>query len=267
MEAPTIIVCIKAIPDPEGPRSAFELRCEEKKVVPVGIPPVINPYDENALEVAVTLKEHWGGKVIAVNMSEKASTPVLKKALSVGADELILLEDPLFKASDLTSASTATILAAAIQKIGEYDLVLTGRHAADWDSGQVGLLIAEILHIPGINLAQKVVLRDNAVTVERLKRQGYEVLVASTPALITVSSEAGDLRLPTLKAIQGARKKPVTVWRAADLEIEEASVRMRNIVLLRPPSAAKRNCAFIDGDSAYEKGENLALKLRADRVI
>ncbi|MGD0231820.1 MAG: electron transfer flavoprotein subunit beta/FixA family protein, partial [Syntrophorhabdales bacterium] len=181
MKAPTIIVCIKCIPDPEGPRSAYEVRCEEKKVVPIGIPPVINPYDENALEVAVSLKEHWGGKVIAVNMSEKALTPVLKKALSVGADELILLEDPLFK--DLTSASTAHVLCAAIKKLGEFDLILTGRQAADWDFGQTGLLISEMLHIPGINLAQKVVLRDGTVVIERLKRQGYEVLVASTPAL------------------------------------------------------------------------------------
>lgn len=265
MKAPTIIVCIKAVPDPEGPRSAYELHCEEKQVVPVGIPPVINPYDENALEVAVALKDHWGGKVIAVNMSEKALTPVLKKALSVGADELILLEDPIFKG--LTSSSTAHVLASAIRKIGEYDLILTGRQAVDWDSGQTGLLIAEILHIPGINLAQKVVLREGAVTVERLKRQGCEVLVASTPALITVSSEAGDLRLATLKQIQDARKKPVTVWKAADLEIEPSLIRTRNIALLRPPTATKRNCVFIEGGSAYEKGENLASRLRQDRVI
>jgi electron transfer flavoprotein beta subunit len=265
MKAPTIIVCIKTIPDPEGPRSAYELHCEEKKVMPVGIPPVINPYDENALEVAVALKDHWGGKVIAVNMSEKALTPVLKKALSVGADELILLEDPLFK--DLTSFSTAHVLCSAIRRIGTYDLILTGRQAADWDFGQTGLLIAEIFHIPGINLVQKVVLRDSTITVERLKRQGYEVLVASTPALVTVSSEAGDLRLPTLKEIQDARKKPVTVWKATDLEIEPSLIRKRSIVLLSPPIATKRNCVFIEGDSSYEKGENLASKLRQDRVI
>ena len=261
----TIIVCIKTIPDPEGPSSAYELHCEEKKVVPIGIPPVINPYDENALEIAALLKDHWGGKIIAVNMSEKATIPVLKKALSVGADELILLEDPLFK--DLTGASTARVLCAAIEKIGDYDLILAGRQAADWDFGQIGLLMAEMLHIPGINLAQKVVLRDNTITVEKLKRQGYEIVVASTPALVTVSSEAGDLRLPTLKSIQDSRKKPVTMWRAEDLDIEPSSLRMRNIVSLRPPVNTKRDCVFMDGESAYEKGENLALRLRQDRVI
>jgi electron transfer flavoprotein beta subunit len=124
-----------------------------------------------------------------------------------------------------------------------------------------------MLHIPGINLAQKVVLRDGAITVERLKRQGYEVLMASTPALVTVSSEAGDLRLATLKAIQDARKKPIIVWKAADLEIEPSLMRMKKITQLRPPSAAKRNCVFIEGSSAYEKGENLALRLQKDKVV
>ena len=265
MKAPTIIVCIKAVPDPEGPRSAYEIHPEERKVVPAGIPLVINPYDENALEMAVALKDQWGGRVIAINVSEKAATPVLKKALTVGANELILVEDPLFE--NLSSLSTAHVLCAAIRKIGTCDLILTGRQATDWDSGQTGLLIAEALDIPGINLAQKVVIRDGAITVERLKRQGYEILMASTPALLTITSEAGDLRLPTLKAIQEARKKPVTVWRAEDLGIEPASLKRRNIVALTPPMATKRNCVFIEGDSDYEKGENLALKLRADRVL
>ena len=265
MKTPMIIVCIKAVPDPEGTRSAFEIHAEEKKVVAVGIPPVINPYDENALEMAVALKDHWGGRVVAINMSEKALTSVLKKALSVGADELILLEDPLFK--DLTSISTAQALSSAIKKIGTYDLILTGRQATDWDCGQTGLLLAEMLAIPGINLAQKAVLRDGTITVERLRRQGHEVLVTSTPALLAVTSEAGALRLPTLRAIQDAKKKPVTVWRAKDLGIEPSSLRTRNIVSLTPPADTRRSCAFIDGGSAYEKGENLALMLRKDRVL
>lgn len=265
MKAPTIIVCIKAVPDPEGPRSAYEIHPEEKKVVPVGIPPVINPYDENALEVAVALKDQWGGKVIAINLSEKAQTPVLKKALSVGCDELILLEDPLFK--DLSSASTARVLAPAIERIGTYDLILTGRQATDWDAGKTGLYLAEMLSIPGINLGQKVVLHDSTIMVERLKHQGYEVVMTSAPALVTVSSEAGDLRLATIKSIQDARKKPVTVWKAKDLNIDPSLLKTRDIAVLRPPISMKRNCAFIDGDSPYEKGENLVLRLRQDRVL
>jgi electron transfer flavoprotein beta subunit len=265
MKAPTIIVCIKCVPDPEGPRCSYEFRSDDKKVVTTGIPPVINPYDENALEVAALLKDQWGGRVVALNLSEKATTPVLKKALCVGADELVLLEDPRFK--DLTSSSTAHVLAAAIRKLGEYDLVLTGRQACDWDFGLTGLLVAEMLGIPGINLAQKVELQETTITVERLKRQGYEVLTTSTPALVTVSSEAGDLRLPSLRAIQEARKKPVTVWQATDLDVDLSSLKTKSVTDLRPLPAPKRSCLFLEGDSVEEKGENLALRLRKDRVL
>jgi electron transfer flavoprotein beta subunit len=265
VKAPTIIVCIKAVPDPEGPRSAYEIHSDIKKVVPVGIPPVINPFDENALELAIQLKERWGGKVIALNMSEKAVIPILKKALSVGADELILVEDPSFQ--NLTSHATAQVLSAAIKKTEPFDLIVTGRQAADWDSGQVGLLIAGILNIPGINLVQRAELQDDKVIVEKLKRSGHEVVTAPLPALITVSSEMGALRLATLKAIQDAKRKPVTVWRAADLALDPAFLRTKAIRALTLPPSHSRTCLFIEGKSAVEKAENLALRLRKDRVI
>ncbi len=265
MKPPTIVVCIKNIPDPEGPSSAFEIHSDLKKVVAVGIPPVINPFDENALEVAMRLKERWGGKVTAVNMADKSVTPVLKKALSVGADELILLEDPAFE--NLTSYSIAEVLSAAIKKLGGYDLILTGRQSADWDFGQVGMIVAEILGIAAINLAQAVELREDGVLVEKLRRVGHEVVLAPLPALVTVSSEAGSLRLPTLKAIQDARKKPVTVWRAGDLRIEPGMLKRRSIRSLSSPPSRARTCLFVEGGTPGEKGANLAAQLREDRMI
>ncbi|MBN2033398.1 MAG: electron transfer flavoprotein subunit beta/FixA family protein [Deltaproteobacteria bacterium] len=234
-------------------------------MVAVGIPPVINPYDENALELALQIKDHWGGKVIALNMSEKATSPILKKALSVGADELIILEDPVFK--DLTSFGTAEVLSGGIRKIKSFDLIVTGRQSADWDSGQVGLLIAGILKIPGISLVQKVDMEDGSIIVQRLRRNGYEVMETHLPALVTVSSEAGDLRLPTLKAIQEARKKQVTVWRRGDLGVDPALLRKRAIRAITPPPLMARNCFFIDGQSAEEKVGKLILRLRQDRVV
>lgn len=265
MNPPTIIVCIKDVPDPEGPRSAFEIHSDIKKVVPVGIPPVLNPYDENALELAVQIKDKWGGKVIALNVSEKAVTPILKKALSIGVDELIVIEDPAFK--DLSSYGTAQVLAAAIQNIDSFDLIVTGRQAADWDAGQVGLLVASMLRIPGIHLVQKVEMEDGTITVEKLRRNGHEVMTAPLPALVTVSSEVGDLRLATLKAIQEVRKKPVTVWRADDLDLDPAILRKKTLRAIIPPPSQARNCVFMEGKTAEEKAEALALKLRQDRVI
>lgn len=265
MKPPVIIVCIKEIPDPEGPRSAYEIHSNIKKVVPVGIQRIINPFDQNALEAAMRVKDRLGGKVIALNMTDEPVTPVLKMALSVGVDEMIVLQDPMFK--DLTSQSTAEVLSVGIRKMGPYDLILTGRQSADWDFGQVGLLIAEILRIPAVNLAQAVELREDGIVVEKLRRVGYEVVTASVPALVTVSSEAGDLRLPTLKAIQDSRKKPVTVWSAADLGIDGGILRTRSIRSLTSPPSRARTCLRIEGNTPQERGANLALRLRQDKVI
>lgn len=259
-----MIVCIKQIPDPEGPSSAFKVDPEAKKVIPVGIPPVINPFDENALEVALRIKDVHEIKVIAISMGEKLAQPVLRKALNAGADELILLQDEHFQ--DLDSYSTAYVLSTAIRKIGVYDLVLTGRQAGDWDCGQTGLIIAEFLQIPSINLAQKVKVEDGKVVVDKLKRGGYEVVKAPLPALVTVSSEVGDLRLVSLKDIKAARTKPVSVWNITDLEVAPGRLHRREIYELYAPRR-ERQCTFIEGRSPKEKSENLAIRLRADKII
>lgn len=260
-----IIVCIKQVPDPEGPPSAFEVDPEAKKVTPVGIPPVINPFDENALEAALQIKDSAGCSVVAMSMGEKPAAPVLKKALAAGADELIILDDEHF--GDLDSYSTAYVLATAMKKIGGYDLILAGRQAADWGFGQVGPFIAEILQIPSISVAQKIRVEDKRVVVEKLVRNGYEIVQAPMPALVTASSEIGDLRLPSLQAIKDARSKPLTVWRMADLELDPHRLASRKIHRLSPPPSRKRDCIFIEGQSLQERGEELALRLRHDKVI
>jgi len=260
-----IIVCIKEVPDPEGPSSAFEIDSEAKEVIPVGIPPVINPFDESALEAALLIKDNYKGRVIAVSMAEKTVSPVLKKALSVGVDELIILEDGHYK--DLNSTSVAYVLSAAIRKIGGYDVILVGRQAADWNFGQVGSIIAGILQIPSISLVQKVKIEDGKVIAEKLGRNGYEIIKAPMPSLIVVTSGIGDLRLPSLKDIKEAYKRPFNVWHLADLDIDPQRLQARSIYRLLPPPSRRRECVFIDGESPQEKGERLALKLQENKVI
>ena len=260
-----IIVCIKQVPDPEGPSSAFEVDAEAKKVVPVGIPPVINPFDENALEAALQIKDNATAKVIALSMIEKSATPVLRKALAVGADEVIVLQDERFR--DLDSYSTAYVISSAIKKVGEYHLILVGRQAADWNFGQVGPLISEFLQIPCVSVAQRVRVEDGKVVGEKLKRRGYEIVRASMPALITVSSEIGDLRYASVNRLKDARQRPVTVWNSADLEIDLCRLEVRKIYRLLPSPSKERQCVFIEGQFPHEKGENLALKLREDKVV
>ena len=261
-----IIVCIKLVPDPEGPPNAFKVDPDAKKMTAVGLPPVISPFDENALEVALQLKEKHGGSVTAVSMGRKLAKPVLKKALGVGADDLIILEDERFN-NELDSYSTAYVLSSALEKIGAYDLIFAGRQASDWNSGQVGIILAEILKIPSISLAQKVSVEGSKVFVERLKRNGYEIVETSMPALITVDSQVGDLRYPPLQALIAARKRPLTQWGIAELEMDPGKLEDKRILSFSPPPSRERSCFLIKSESPEENAEILVNKLQEDKAI
>ena len=211
-----VIVCMKQVLDPEAPSSSFQVDPEARRVIPPkGVPPVLNPFDENALEAALKIKDTQAVEITVISMGRNLAKPVVRKSLAAGADKLVLLEDEAF--GDLDSYSAAHILALAIKKIGEYDIILCGREAADTDAGQVGSGIAEILGIPSITLARKVEVSDGKARVERALADGYEVIESPIPVLVTASSEVGELRSANLKAIMEAQKKPVTVWNAREL--------------------------------------------------
>ncbi|TET75725.1 MAG: electron transfer flavoprotein beta subunit/FixA family protein, partial [Dehalococcoidia bacterium] len=217
------IVCVKEIPDPETPASAFSIDPVAMRAIPAkDTPPVISPFDEQAVEAALRLKDAHGGKVTVLSMGAPSAEKVLKHALSMGADDAFLLNDSSFDGSD--SASTAYALAQAIKKVGEFDLVFCGRQAGDFDAGQVGSGIAEILDIPSVTVAKKIEASDGKVKVERVLPDGYEVVEVSLPALITVSSEVGEPRYATLKGIMAAAKKTVPVWNAPELAAEPSKL-------------------------------------------
>ncbi|MDY6797047.1 MAG: electron transfer flavoprotein subunit beta/FixA family protein [Actinomycetota bacterium] len=261
-----IIVCVKQVPDPEGPPSAFVVDSEALRVVPKGIPPVISPFDENALEVALRLKEAHGGSIALLSAGSGISQAVMLKAMATGADELLLVEDELFDCEGPDSSSTAALLAAAIRKKGGFDLILTGRQAADTNSGQVGLGIAQMLDVPAVSLAQKVEVFDGEVTVERVLPDGHEIVRVTLPALVTISHEVGDLRYPRMADIKTAKERPRTKWSAGDLGVEPASsVRARILELSQP--VRERQCCIVDGDTPEEAGERLALKLREAKLL
>jgi electron transfer flavoprotein beta subunit len=260
----TVLVCLKQIPDPEAPSSVFRIDHDAKNVVPAGVPPVINPYDENALEAALGLKDQYGAHIIGISLGEKLAQPVLRKALAAGADELILVEGPQF--GELDSYSNALVLSKAIQKIEKFDLIITGRHAADWDVGATGLLIAELLDIPAINLAAKIEMENNHVLVEKLSQEGFDVVRAAIPVLITVGGEIGELRHVNIPQLKAARKKPLKKLGEEDLGLEPNDLTKREIVELYSPDI-ERDCVFVEGGSPQEKGENLAVRLVEGGVI
>ena len=264
-----IIVCAKQVPNPEIPPGKFRIDAEAKRVIPPeGIPPVINPYDEQAVEAALRIKEKHGGKITIVSVGPESARDVVKHALSMGGDEGIMLQDKAFEGAD--SFVTAYILTKAIEKIGGYDLILCGRQAADWDAGQVGSIIAENLGIPVVTLAKKNEVIDNNLRVERVIPDGYEVIEVGLPALVTVSNEIGQPRLPSGWGIISATKKKIPVWNAQDIgcdysRIGSNAARSELMVLFIP--SRERKGEIISGENVAEAAGNLALRLREAKVI
>jgi len=260
MRVAKIVVCAKQVPDPEVPFSAVKVDSEKKRIITMGTPQVINPFDENAIEAALRIKEQNGAEITVLSVGEKVTTAVLSKAIAVGADKLILLQDSHFK--DLNSYSTANVLSNAIKKIKEYDVILTGRQGGDWDSGQTGLILAEMLEIVSINLARSIKIEDDKLVVEKLIPDGYELVKVGMPALVTVSNEVGELRYASVQKLLKARKGPVEIWRADDISIDLGNLRSTEIIKLSPPPDMRRQCHFMDGNSPEERGENLAIYLK-----
>jgi len=263
-----IIVCVKQVPDPEAPSASFKIDAENKNVTAAGVPPVLDPYSEYALEAALKLKDVDGNRITAVSLGSGLVRDVIKKALAMGADELILLEDEAFASGD--SWSTAYALAAGIKKIGDYDLILCGRQAADWDAGQMGCGIAELLDLPAVTLARKIELSGDKLKVERITDDGYEVIQTTLPAVVTISNEIGEPRYPTIRGIMAAKKIEPTIWKPADIGLEAAQVgesgRKSIITKLAKPQR-EVECRIIEGETPEEAGVNLALRLRQEKLI
>jgi len=261
-----IIVCIKQVPDPSASSSGTTVDTEAKRVIPPqGTPPVMSPYDENALEAALKTKDAQGATVTVISAGRNLAKPVLRKSLAAGADDLILLEDNAFEKLD--SYATAHILATAIRETGEYDLILCGRQAADTDAGQVGSGIAEILKIPCITAACKLEPSNGKVRVERVVSDGIEEVEAPMPALVTASSEIGELRYPVLKKVMEAQKMPITVRNGQDLGVDVSGLKRLNMVSLSAPPGRQTECQFIEGETPEEAGTNLALKVREAQLL
>jgi len=215
------------------------------------------------VRAACAYADAQGGKITALSLGNNLSRDVVKKPLAMGADELVLLEDEAFGGGD--SYSTAYALAMAIKKIGDCDLIFCGRQASDWDAGQVGLGIAEILGLPSVTLARKIEVTDGKASVERVTDDGYEVISVALPAVVTVTNELGEPRYPTIKGIMAAKKKEPVIWKPADIGVTPAQVgasgrRPKLMKLFQP--VREGECEIVEGDSPEETANALARKLR-----
>jgi electron transfer flavoprotein beta subunit len=265
-----IAVCIKYIPDPEAAFSMFTIDEKAKKVVPAsGLKHVVSPFDEQAVEAALRIREqHAGARITVITLGGEVSRNALKHGLAMGADDGVLLADAAFDDGD--SYTSAVTLSAAIRKLGTVDLVLTGRQAADGDVGVVGAGIAEMLDRPLLTFAMSAAVENNVVRVERVLDDGSEIVEADLPAVVTVSNEIGAPRAPSLRETMRAARKPVQVWKVADLGLDTGTVGVAGVRAVRErlfaPSKAVQ-CEFIEAATPEEQGVRLATRLREAKVL
>ncbi len=188
-----------------------------KTIMTQGVPRVISETDKNAIEEAVRLKEKHGGKITAISLGPPEAKEALREALAMGADEACLLTDPLFEGSD--AHATANVLAAAVTKILDYDLIICGAYSEDLFAFQIGPRLAEMCNLPQLTYATKITLEAGKVIVERDLENERQIVESPLPCLVSVVREINEPRLPTLMAIMAASKKPTNTWTAADLSL------------------------------------------------
>jgi electron transfer flavoprotein beta subunit len=220
-----------------------------KTLVTQGVPRVISETDKNAIEEAVRIREKQGGKVTAVTMGPPEAKEALREALAMGADEACLLTDQLFEGSD--AHVTANVLAAAITKIVDFDLILCGTYSEDLFAFQVGPRLAEICNLPQITYAARITPEGSKVIAERDLENERQIVECKMPCLISVTREINEPRLPTLMAIMGASKKPMNTWAATDLGLDKEELGFNGAlveVLRSTVSAGERKRIMLQGE-------------------
>ena len=228
-----IIVCAKQVVDV----SEMKVDPNTKKPILQGVPQKISDIDKNAMEEAIKIRDKHGGKITVVTVGPSDAKERIKELLAMGADEGVLI--PLPDKCDYRVVST--LLAEAIKKIGEYDIVLCGEASIDMFSGQIGPRLAGLLNIPQITYAQSINADKDKAVAERNMGDKSVTTESSFPVLITVTKEINEPRLPSLMQILGAANKPINEWSADSLtkklepkvetlELKGVSMERKNII-------------------------------------
>ncbi|WP_315113487.1 electron transfer flavoprotein subunit beta/FixA family protein [Clostridium intestinale] len=212
-----IVVCLKQVPD----TTAVRIDPKTGTLIRDGVPSIINPEDKHALEEALVLKETYGATVTIVSMGPPQAKDALREALSMGADEAILITDRAFAGSDTLATSKA--LAGVLKKL-EYDIIFAGRQAIDGDTAQVGPEIAEHLNIPQVTYVQEVKVNGDLLTINRALEDGYELVEVKTPVLLTAIKELNKPRYMNIASIFDTKDAEIKVWSVNDIDVDKAEL-------------------------------------------
>ena len=254
-----IVACIKQVPD------TTNVKLDEKTgtMKREGVESIINPFDTYALEEAVRLKERFGGEVIVLTMGPPQAENALREAVSLGADDAILLSDRAFAGSD--TLATSYTLSRAVEKIGDVDLIICGKQATDGDTAQVGPGIAQHLGIPCVTWVRKVEDADErSMRVERLMEEGHDILDVRLPAAITVVKEINTPRVPSIRGKRAAKKMELKVWGAADIAVDTNKLGLSGspTQVFRTFAPPRREGGEVFQGEPVELASNLADRLR-----
>jgi len=251
-----IVVCVKQVPDTWSERT---LRESDSTLDRDAADAVINELDEFAIEEGLRLGEAHGGEVTILSMGPERATESIRKALSMGADKAVHLVDDALAGSDVLATSAA--LASVLTQIG-FDLVILGSESTDARTGVLAAMLSERLGVPQLSYASKVVIDGGSITINRLADYGYDTVIASLPAVVSVVEKINEPRYPSFKGIMAAKKKPVQTMSAADAGIDPATIGLANAAsevlsfAKRPPRQAGTIVAD-EGDGGSKAAEFL----------
>lgn len=236
-----IAVCVKHIPDPNVPPEM-----DGKYLKREGVQGVLDPGDEFGVEAALQLKESQGGEVTLVSMGPAPAQEAIRRGLSMGADKGVLVTDDALKGSD--ALVTAKVLAAAIKKAGEFDLVIAGVESTDGYTGTMPASLAEFLGLPQVTFAKTIDAADGTLKVNRQTAEGYHVVECPLPALLTVTAGVNEPRYASFKGIMAAKKKPVETWSLGDLGLSGDEVAIKQDVADQTPAEERKAGEVITDD-------------------
>lgn len=258
-----ILVLVKSVPDTE---SRIRISQDGSSIDESDVKLIISPFDENAIEEALKLRDGTGGGTVTVmTAGDGRSQAVLRQALAMGADKAVLITEPDCAAPD--GLRTATVLAAAARSV-DFELILAGKQGVGHDRSQVAPMLAELLDLPHVGVAVKLELSDGRAKVEREIEGGHEIVDTELPAVVTCQKGLNEPRYASLKGIMAAKKKPLETWGADKLETgellsEETGERWLKLELPPPRPEVK----LLEGEPAAAASELVKLLSQEAKVI
>jgi len=252
-----VIVCGKVIP---ASTVTIEIDATSKRMARKGVPHELDPMAASAVEEGLRLVEKNGGTMTLVTMGTSDATIGIRNALAMGATSAVHILDDAVAGSD--TLGTAKLLAAAIKK-QEFDLVICATESGDSYSGIVHGQIAQLLGIPPLTFAKEITVDGRNVTIKRQSESGFDIVEATLPALVAVSSGINEPRYPQLKGIMAAKKKEIKVYTAIDLglapdQVGEKGAREKVLTIGRPPKRQAGKAVVDEGEGGKQIADFLA---------